>query len=142
MILNKVDLVSPEGSGGVLDELEKEIHNINALANVIRTVRCQVDLAKILDCRAYDATVSCFLSVCQLKFHFLFILNSFNLLAQRKSHLTNVAKSTDQHITRLEGLLDGNHTLSTQNLHDSGVRTLCISELQQVDLDKVVFSDY
>ncbi|PON79660.1 Cobalamin biosynthesis [Parasponia andersonii] len=97
VILNKVDLVSPEGSGGVLDDLEKEIHNINALANIIPTVRCQVDLAKILDCRAYDAT----------------------------------------HITRLEGLLDGSHALSMQNLHDGGVRTLCISELRQVDLDKV-----
>uniref|UniRef100_A0A803QPV5 CobW C-terminal domain-containing protein n=1 Tax=Cannabis sativa TaxID=3483 RepID=A0A803QPV5_CANSA len=97
VILNKVDLVSPEGSGGVLDELEKEIHNINALACIIPTVRCQVDLSKILDCRAYDAT----------------------------------------HNTRLEGLLDGSHALSTQSLHDSGVRTLCISEHQQVDMDKV-----
>ncbi|KAF3431564.1 hypothetical protein FNV43_RR26295 [Rhamnella rubrinervis] len=97
IILNKVDLVSPEGSGGVLEELEEEIHSINALANIIRTVHCQVDLSKILDCQAYDAT----------------------------------------HITRLEALLEESHTLSTQNLHDSGVRTLCISELRQVDLDKV-----
>jgi G3E family GTPase len=58
VILNKVDLVSPEGSGGVLEELEKEIHNINSLASIIRSVRCQVDLPKILNCRAYDATVS------------------------------------------------------------------------------------
>ncbi|XP_010258098.1 PREDICTED: COBW domain-containing protein 1 isoform X2 [Nelumbo nucifera] len=36
-------------------ELEKEIHNINSLATIIHSVRCQVDLSKILDCRAYDA---------------------------------------------------------------------------------------
>ncbi|KAK2636087.1 hypothetical protein Ddye_030879 [Dipteronia dyeriana] len=56
VILNKVDLVSPEGSGNALDELEKEIHEINSLAHIIRSVRCEVDLSKILNCRAYDAT--------------------------------------------------------------------------------------
>lgn len=58
IILNKVDLVSPDGSGSVIDELEEEIHNINSLANIIRSVRCQVDLSKILNCGAYDASVS------------------------------------------------------------------------------------
>lgn len=58
VILNKVDLVSPDGSGSDLDDLEKEIRNINALANIIRSVRCQVDLSKILNCGAYDASVS------------------------------------------------------------------------------------
>lgn len=58
VILNKVDLVSPDNSGSVLDELEEEIHNINSLANIIRSVRCQVDLSKILNCGAYDASVS------------------------------------------------------------------------------------
>lgn len=51
--MNKVDLISQEES----DELEKEIHSINSLANVIRSVRCQVDLSNILDCQAYDSTV-------------------------------------------------------------------------------------
>lgn len=97
VILNKVDLVSPEGSGGILEELEKEIHNINSLANVIHSVRCEVDLSKILDCRAYDAT----------------------------------------HATHLEALLEQNRSLSTRDLHDSGVRTLCICEPRQVDHDKV-----
>ncbi|GAV57449.1 cobW domain-containing protein/CobW_C domain-containing protein [Cephalotus follicularis] len=58
VILNKVDLVSPEGSGGALEELEKEIRSINSLATIIRSVRCQVDLSEILDRQAYDATVS------------------------------------------------------------------------------------
>lgn len=56
VILNKVDLVSSEDPRGTLDDLEKEIHKINSLANIIRTVHCQVDLSKILDCHAYDAT--------------------------------------------------------------------------------------
>ncbi|KAJ4710777.1 COBW domain-containing protein 1 [Melia azedarach] len=56
VILNKVDLVSPVGSEDSLDKLEKEIHEINSLAHIIRSVRCQVDLSEILDCRAYDAT--------------------------------------------------------------------------------------
>ncbi|KAE8023150.1 hypothetical protein FH972_008888 [Carpinus fangiana] len=97
VILNKVDLVSAEGSEGVLEELEKEIHNINSLANIIRAIRCQVDLPKLLNCRAYDAT----------------------------------------HATHLEALLEESRSLSTGDLHDSGVRTLCISEPRQVDLDKV-----
>lgn len=51
--MNKVDLISQEES----DELEKEIHSINSLANVIRSVRCQVDLSNILNCQAYDSNV-------------------------------------------------------------------------------------
>ena len=51
-------MVSPDGSECVLDELEKEIHTINSLAHIIRSVRCQVDLSNILDCHAYDASVS------------------------------------------------------------------------------------
>ncbi|CAL8994667.1 unnamed protein product [Prunus brigantina] len=97
IILNKVDLVSPEGSADFLEELEKEIHSINSLASILHSVRGQVDLSNILDCRAYDAT----------------------------------------HATRLESLLVETRALSTQDLHDSGVRTLCICEPQQVDLEKV-----
>ncbi|KAI9124896.1 hypothetical protein K1719_004223 [Acacia pycnantha] len=55
IILNKVDLVSPEGSGSILEELEEEIHNINSLAEIIRSVRCQVDLSNILNRQAYDS---------------------------------------------------------------------------------------
>ncbi|XP_028803613.1 COBW domain-containing protein 2 isoform X2 [Neltuma alba] len=55
IILNKVDLVSPEGSGSILDGLEEEIHNINSLAEIIHSVRCQVDLSKILNRQAYDS---------------------------------------------------------------------------------------
>ena len=51
-------MVSPEDSANFLEELEKEIHSINSLASIIRSVRGQVDLSNILDCRAYDATVS------------------------------------------------------------------------------------
>lgn len=57
MILNKVDLVSLEATGA-LEELESEIHGINSIADIIRTVRCQVDLPTIMDRQAYDATVS------------------------------------------------------------------------------------
>lgn len=45
-----------------------------------------------------------------------------------------------QHAAHLEQLLEENRSLSTKDLHDTGVRTLCICEPQQVDLDKVVFS--
>ncbi|KAK3035922.1 hypothetical protein RJ639_031345 [Escallonia herrerae] len=97
VILNKVDLVSPDESECCIVELEKEIQNINSLARIIRSVRCQVDLAKILNCQAYDAS----------------------------------------HVTHLEALLEENKSLTTNDLHDSGVRTLCICEPRQVDLDKV-----
>lgn len=42
-----------------------------------------------------------------------------------------------QHIAHLEALLKKNQSVSTRNLHDSSVRTLCICEQQQVNLDKV-----
>ncbi|XP_010527742.1 PREDICTED: putative COBW domain-containing protein 7, partial [Tarenaya hassleriana] len=93
IILNKVDLVSQEES----DELVKEIRTINSLANVIRSVRCQVDLSNILNRKAYDPT----------------------------------------HVSRLESLLEENKSLSARDIHDSGVRTICISEPQAVNLDKV-----
>ena len=57
IILNKVDLVSAEGSGA-LEELEEEIHNINSLAEIIHSLRCQVDLSKILNRQAYDTSVN------------------------------------------------------------------------------------
>ncbi|CAN1838839.1 Zinc-regulated GTPase metalloprotein activator 1 [Linum perenne] len=94
VILNKVDLLSSEGS---LEELEKEIRDINSLASIVRTVRCQVDLTKILECNAYDTARA----------------------------------------TQLEALLEETKSLSTKDLHGSGVCTLCISKSQQVDLDKV-----
>ncbi|KAF9591543.1 hypothetical protein IFM89_004597, partial [Coptis chinensis] len=101
IILNKIDLISPEDSGigimDVLEELEKDIYNINSLASVIHSVRCQVDLSKILDCRAYEA----------------------------------------KHLAHLESLLRENQSVPIRNLHDSSVRTLCISELEEVDLEKV-----
>ncbi|KAB5544560.1 hypothetical protein DKX38_012672 [Salix brachista] len=97
IILNKVDLVSSGGSGEALKELENEIHKINSLADIIHSVRCQVDLSKILNCRAYDS----------------------------------------KHSGHLEVLLEESKSLSTGDLHDSSVRTLCICESQKVDLDKV-----
>ncbi|XP_034700965.1 COBW domain-containing protein 1 isoform X2 [Vitis riparia] len=41
------------------------------------------------------------------------------------------------HATHLEALLEENQSLSSKDLHDSNVRTLCISEPLPVDLDKV-----
>ncbi|KAK6116429.1 hypothetical protein DH2020_049891 [Rehmannia glutinosa] len=97
VILNKVDLVSSDDSGIALEDLEKDIHNINSLAKIIPSVRCQVDLSMILNCQAYDA----------------------------------------KHATHLEALLKENQNLSTSDIHDSGVRTLCICEPKTVDLEKV-----
>ncbi|KAI4314087.1 hypothetical protein L6164_027027 [Bauhinia variegata] len=96
IILNKVDLVSSEDSGSIVNELEEEIHNINSLVEIIHSVRCQVDLSKILNRQAYDTA--------------------------RAAHL--------------ETLLEESRSLSTNKLHDSGVRTICICESQTVDLDK------
>ncbi|KAB1994314.1 hypothetical protein ES319_D13G091100v1 [Gossypium barbadense] len=97
VILNKVDLVSQEQSEGALEELENEIHSINSLANIIRSIRCEVDLSQILNRQAYDAT----------------------------------------HATHLEALLEESKSLSSGDLHDSGVCTLCINQTEAVDLHKV-----
>lgn len=97
IILNKVDLVSSEGSQGALEELEMEIRGINSLAIIINSVRCQVDLTNILNQKAYDAT----------------------------------------NLTHLESLLEKSRSLSSQDLHDNSLRTLCINEPHPLDLDKV-----
>ncbi|XP_027361482.1 COBW domain-containing protein 1 isoform X2 [Abrus precatorius] len=84
-----------QGSG-LLEELEEEIHSINSLAEIIHSVRCQVDLSKILNRQAYNTA----------------------------------------HAKHLETMLEESRSLSTKKLHDSGVRTICISETQTVDLEK------
>ncbi|KAL0926052.1 hypothetical protein M5K25_004433 [Dendrobium thyrsiflorum] len=60
VILNKVDLFVLENKGGDLitdglEDLQKEILSINSLASVLQAVRCQIDLHKILDRKAYGA---------------------------------------------------------------------------------------
>ncbi|XP_048555587.1 COBW domain-containing protein 1 isoform X2 [Triticum urartu] len=48
VILNKIDLVKDD-----LEDLERQIHDVNALVTVVRSVRCQVDLNTIFDRQAY-----------------------------------------------------------------------------------------
>lgn len=43
-----------------------------------------------------------------------------------------------QHVTRLEALLEEHQNISSQNFHDSNVRTLSICEPLAVNLDKVI----
>ncbi len=50
MILNKVDLVEDN-----LEDLERQILEVNALVTVVQSVRCQVDLNKVFDQQAYGA---------------------------------------------------------------------------------------
>nr|CAB3454856.1 unnamed protein product [Digitaria exilis] len=50
VILNKIDLVNDS-----LDDLEKHIHDVNALVTVVRSVRCQVDLNELFNRQAYGA---------------------------------------------------------------------------------------
>uniref|UniRef100_A0A0D9X143 CobW/HypB/UreG nucleotide-binding domain-containing protein n=1 Tax=Leersia perrieri TaxID=77586 RepID=A0A0D9X143_9ORYZ len=50
VILNKIDLVEDN-----LEDLERQIHEVNALVTVVQSVRCQVDLNKIFDQQAYGA---------------------------------------------------------------------------------------
>ncbi|KAM3266204.1 hypothetical protein P3L10_003198 [Capsicum annuum] len=77
IILNKVDLISKDDSGVALEELEKDIRDVNSLANIIHS-----------------------------------------------------------HAAHLEALLEENKSLTTKGLHDGEVRTLCICDAQQIDLDK------
>lgn len=55
VLLNKIDLVI--GGEAAVKELESRIFHINALAKVVHSVRCQVDLKDILECRAYEVQV-------------------------------------------------------------------------------------
>lgn len=92
VILNKIDLISHEdsesGTSDAVEELEKEIHDINSLATIIRSVRCQVDLCKILDRQAYGAQVSktyciypsCILLQIELKLIFVILFITVRIL--------------------------------------------------------------
>lgn len=42
----------------------------------------------------------------------------------------------------MEALLEANKSLTTRDLHDTGVRTLCICESQQINLDKVISEEF
>jgi len=53
VILNKIDLVKDN-----VEDLEKHIHDVNALVTVVRSVRCQVDLNEVFNRQAYGAKVS------------------------------------------------------------------------------------
>ncbi|KAK3125593.1 hypothetical protein QOZ80_7BG0607070 [Eleusine coracana subsp. coracana] len=50
VILNKIDLVKDD-----LEDLERHIHDVNALVTVVKSVRCQVDLNKVFNRQAYGA---------------------------------------------------------------------------------------
>ncbi|KAL6856235.1 hypothetical protein ACP4OV_019037 [Aristida adscensionis] len=50
VILNKIDLVK-----GDLEDLERHIYDVNALATVVQSVRCQVDLDEVFNRQAYGA---------------------------------------------------------------------------------------
>jgi hypothetical protein len=52
VILNKIDLVKDD-----LEDLERKIHDVNALVTVVRSVRCQVDLSTVFDRQAYGVKV-------------------------------------------------------------------------------------
>lgn len=98
VILNKVDLVSAEGSGA-MEELEEEILNINSLVEIIHSVRCQVDSSKILNRHVYDIVLN--------YTYLLFIcLDDYNLPCL-----------SFQHATHLEALLEESHSLSSNKLH-------------------------
>ncbi|XP_045088730.1 uncharacterized protein [Aegilops tauschii subsp. strangulata] len=56
VILNKIDLVKDN-----LEDLERQIHDVNALVTVVRSVRCQVDLNTIFDRQAYGVKVESWL---------------------------------------------------------------------------------
>uniref|UniRef100_A0A8R7PC86 CobW C-terminal domain-containing protein n=1 Tax=Triticum urartu TaxID=4572 RepID=A0A8R7PC86_TRIUA len=56
VILNKIDLVKDD-----LEDLERQIHDVNALVTVVRSVRCQVDLNTIFDRQAYGVKVESWL---------------------------------------------------------------------------------
>jgi G3E family GTPase len=50
ILLNKVDLVSPE----ILQELEQRVRSINAIAKIHTTCNCDVDLDAVLGVKAFD----------------------------------------------------------------------------------------
>lgn len=55
VLLNKVDLVT--GGTAEVEDLEAQIHKINALVKIVRSERCRVDLKDVFERRAYKVQV-------------------------------------------------------------------------------------
>ncbi|CAE7225592.1 unnamed protein product [Rhizoctonia solani] len=53
LLINKMDIASSDG--GNLPELERQIHNLNPTAPLIRTAHGRVDLSKVLNTGAYNS---------------------------------------------------------------------------------------
>ncbi|KAI7732521.1 hypothetical protein M8C21_012621, partial [Ambrosia artemisiifolia] len=51
--------------------------------------------------------------------------------------LANIVHSVSMQLIWNRQLLEENKNLTTKDLHDSGVRTMCISDSHQLDLDKI-----
>lgn len=52
-------------------------------------------------------------------------------------NVTSIWFFSFQHGAHLESLLEENKSLTTKELHDGGVRTLCLYESRKMDLEKV-----
>lgn len=62
VLLNKVDLLQgPDGrsgDGNCIDQLKATLRNAGCTANLVPTVRCNIDLSRLMNLRSYDDNVS------------------------------------------------------------------------------------
>ncbi|XP_025700284.1 uncharacterized protein [Arachis hypogaea] len=151
IILNKVDLVSAEGSEA-LQELEEELHNINSLAEIIHSVRCQVELSKILNREAYDTARAMHLetlleenrSLSTKKLHDSGI-RTICIYEKQAIHLDKILweKKYDMDVYRCKGVLsvrnsDQLHTLqAVRELYD--IVPARKWEKEEIPMNKIVF---
>jgi G3E family GTPase len=139
VILNKIDLVKDD-----LEDLERRIHDVNALVTVVRSVRCQVDLNTIFDRQAYGVKV-----IKLVKFDFLttwcFIIVTILCTQQGfcdvNTSIIYVSPTyfvfRRQNSSQLQELLEYSKSVPPNSRHDNSISTLCISEQDPVHLAKV-----
>lgn len=110
LILNKTDLVD----AAALAEAEEEVRRLNPFAQVHRTSHCQVDLATILDRRAFDLD---------------------RILAIEPGFLTAVADPDDHHHHHDD---EHHHDSPADALHTDGIRSVALSADRPVDPDRFI----
>ncbi|KAJ6768384.1 COBW DOMAIN-CONTAINING PROTEIN 1-RELATED [Salix koriyanagi] len=126
ILLETTGLANPAPLASVLwldDQLEAAV-KLDSIITVVDAKNLHYQLNELQNSSSFPEAFH------QIAFADVIILNKIDLVSSGGAY-------DSKHFGHLEVLLEESKSLSTGDLHDSRVRTLCICEPQKVDLDKV-----
>ncbi|GAB2297149.1 hypothetical protein Dimus_031261 [Dionaea muscipula] len=129
ILLETTGLANPAPLASVLwldDQLESSV-KLDAIITVVDAKNLLFQLKGHHDSSSFPEAYH------QIAFADIIILNKIDLLSPEDPE----GSLEDLHANNLQALLEDTKSLSTGDLHDSTVRTLCISESKKVYLDKL-----